>query len=292
MIRYMIRSIAGAAVALAALGALGVPAGAQGAAQSGSERPTLKSEAIVKGDIVRIGDLIENAGIVASVPIFRAPDLGYTGTISADAVLEAVRSHALIGVATDGVRDIVVTRASRTIPAKDVEDAIARALSARFDLGPTKDIAVTFARDMRAMYVEPSSQGTPRVTQVEYDTRSGRFEATLEIAAGTGKRSVMHLAGRAAATVEVATVTRTIEHGGILKESDVQMERRPRSDVGRDIVTGRQQAVGLAARGVLQSGRPIRVAELIKPTSRSAQRDSDAHLRGAGHRAHDTRQGR
>lgn len=265
MIRYMIRSIPVAAVALAALCAFGVPAGAQGAAQSGSERPTLKSEAIVKGDIVRIGDLIENAGIVASVPIFRAPDLGYTGTISADAVLEAVRSHALIGVATDGVRDIVVTRASRTIPAKDVEDAIARALSARFDLGPTKDIAITFARDMRAMYVEPSSQGTLRVTQVEYDTRSGRFETTLEIAAGTGKRSVMHLAGRAVATVEVATVTRTIENGGILKESDVQMERRPRSDVGRDIVTGRQQAVGLAARGVLQSGRPIRIGELIKP---------------------------
>ena len=124
MILHMIRSIPAAAVALAALGALGVPAGAQVAGQSGSERPTLKSEAIVKGDIVRIGDLIENAGIVASVPIFRAPDLGYTGTISADAVLEAVRSHALIGVATDGVRDIVVTRASRTIPAKDVEDAI------------------------------------------------------------------------------------------------------------------------------------------------------------------------
>jgi flagella basal body P-ring formation protein FlgA len=75
----------------------------------------------------------------------------------------------------------------------------------------------------------------------------------------------MHLAGRAVATVEVATVTRTIENGGILKESDVQMERRPRSDVGRDIVTGRQQAVGLAVRGVLQSGRPIRVGELIKP---------------------------
>jgi hypothetical protein len=28
---------------------------------------------------VRIGDLIENAGIVTSVPIFRSPDLAYTG---------------------------------------------------------------------------------------------------------------------------------------------------------------------------------------------------------------------
>ena len=104
----------------------------------------LKPEAIVTGDIVRIGDLIENAGIVASVPIFRAPDLGYTGTISADAVLEAVRSHALIGVDTEGIRDIVVRRASRTIPAKDVEDVVAQALSASFDLGPSNDIVVNF----------------------------------------------------------------------------------------------------------------------------------------------------
>ena len=121
-----------------------------------------------------------------------------------------------------------------------------RALSARFDLGPTEGHRHELStRDMRAMYVEPSSQGDVTGHAAwNIDTRSGRFEATLEIAAGTGKRSVMHLAGRAVATVEVATVTRTIENGGILKESDVQIERRPRSDVGRDIVTGRQQAVG------------------------------------------------
>jgi flagella basal body P-ring formation protein FlgA len=43
------------------------------------------------------------------------------------------------------------------------------------------------------------------------------------------------------------------------------MERRPRAEVGRDIVTGRQQVVGLAARGTMQPGRPIRVADLMKP---------------------------
>src|SRR5690349_8469095 len=125
----MIRSIL---AVVAALAALGISARAEVIDQLSSERPALKSEAIVKGDIVRIGDLIENAGIVASVPIFRAPDLGYTGTISADAVLEAVRAHALVGVATGGVRDIVVRRATRTIPIKEVEDAVAGTLSAKF----------------------------------------------------------------------------------------------------------------------------------------------------------------
>ena len=151
----MIRSIL---VAFAALVAINTAGMAQVATLPEPQRPSLKSEAIINGDIVRIGDLIENAGIVATVPIFRAPDLGYTGTVSADAVLEAVRKHALIGVNVGDVREVTVTRASRTIPADEIEDVIAKSLSARHDLGSSKDIVVTFAREMRAIYVEPSAQ--------------------------------------------------------------------------------------------------------------------------------------
>jgi flagellar basal body P-ring formation protein FlgA len=225
----MIRLILAAFVTLALAG---ISAQAEMTGQSNRGRPALKPEAIVTGDIVRIGDLIDNAGIVASVPIFRAPDLGHTGTISADAVLEAVRNHALIGIDTAGIRHVVVTRATRTIPAA-VEDLIARFLSARFDLGPSKDIVVSFAREVHAIYAEPSSQGAPRVAQVDFDARSGRFDATLEIPAASGKRTMMRLLGRAAATVEVPTVTRTIERGGLIKESDVQMERRPRKSAAK-----------------------------------------------------------
>ena len=61
----MIRSILVAFVTIAALGVTAKSRRVQ--LRSGR---ALKSEAIVSGDIVRIGDLIENAGIVASVPIF------------------------------------------------------------------------------------------------------------------------------------------------------------------------------------------------------------------------------
>lgn len=258
----MIRPFIVACVALAASGA---PAAAQIAGPPAPERPTLKSEATINGDIVRIGDLVDHAGIVARVPIFRAPDLGFTGSVSADAVLEAVRKHALVGVDTAGVQDVVVTRASRAIAAKDIEDVVARSLSAQFDLGPSKDIVVRFARDLHAIYVDPSTKGDPRVSHINFDVRSGRFEATLEIPGSTGSRGAMQISGRATAMVEVATVTRSIERGGILKDTDIVMEQRPRSEVGRGIVTMREQAIGLAARSSLQPGRLLRAAELMKP---------------------------
>ena len=114
-------------------------------------------------------------------------------------------------------------------------------------------------------YVEPSAKGEPRVANIDYDLRSGRFEATIEIPAGPGKRTAIQLSGRATATVEVATAARTIERGVVLKDADLIMERRARSEVGRDVITSPAQAVGLAPRGGLQAGRPIRTVELMKP---------------------------
>ena len=227
--------------------------------------PRLKSEAVIHGDIVRIGDLIENSGVVAAVPIFRAPDLGYTGTVSIDAVLNAVRDHALIGIDTAGLNKVVVTRATRTVPATDIENLIARTLSARFDLGDSKDIIVNLGHDMRTIYVDPLAVGEPRVTHIDYDTRSTRFDATVEIPAGPAKRNVLRFAGRASPTVEIVTIGRTIERGNIIKDADIVVERRPRAEVGRDAITRRADVIGMAARGTMQGGRPLRAADLMKP---------------------------
>jgi flagella basal body P-ring formation protein FlgA len=230
-----------------------------------TNQPRLKSEATIHGDIVRIGDLIENSGVVANVAIFRAPDLGYSGTVSVDAIVNAIRDHALIGIDTAGLSNVVVTRATRTIPAADIENLIARTLSARFDLGDSKDITVNLGHDMRSIYVDPLAVGEPRVTHIDYDTRNTRFDATIEIPAGSAKRSVLRVTGRAFSTVEVVTIGRTIERGNIIRDADLIVERRPRSEVGRDVITRRADVIGLAARGTMQGGRPLRAVDLMKP---------------------------
>ncbi len=229
------------------------------------QRPVLKAEAVITGDIVRIGDLVEHAGIIANVAIFRAPDLGSTGTVPADAVIEAVRAHALVGLDTGGLSEVVVIRASRSIPAKDVEDSVASALSRQFNLGEPKNIAVIFERELRTIQVDPNAKGEPRVARVNYDTRTGRFDATLEIPTGAVNRGMLRLSGRAVATIDVVTVLRPIERGALIKDGDVSVERRPRADAARDLIIEREQAVGFAARNALQPGRPLRAADVMKP---------------------------
>ena len=100
---------------------------------------------------------------------------------------------------------MVVTRASRTIPAKDIEERVAQALSAQYALGPAKDIVVNFDRELRAIQVEPTAKGEPRVAYLNYDARSGRFDVTLDMPTGAATRGTLRLSGRAAATAEVVT---------------------------------------------------------------------------------------
>ena len=75
------------------------------------------------GEIVRIGDLVENAGAAANVAIFRAPDLGQTGRVAVERVIEAVLPHEIVDLETRGLTEVVVTRASTHGHAEGHRDA-------------------------------------------------------------------------------------------------------------------------------------------------------------------------
>ncbi len=257
----MIRTLATTCIALLLLGASSL---AQGVAPPASLHPKLKAAATVTGGLVRIGDLVENAGAAADVPIFRSPDLGTTGTVSADAVVEAVRAHALHGLDTAGLTEVSVTRAARTFKPEEIETAITRALAAKFTLGAAKDITLSLDSELHRLNMEPGAKGEPRVEHLTFDGRSGRFHARLTLPNGP-TRFTLRVAGRATATLEVATVAVPIARGTTLRDADILMVRRPRGELGRDFIADRDKAIGLAARTTLEPGRPLRAAELMKP---------------------------
>ncbi len=254
MIRITTRT---AALAIAGLTLLA------GTAWAEPERPTLRAEALVTGSLVRIGDLIDNAGIVANVPIFRAPALGQTGTVSAAQVLEAVRAHALVGIDPGPVSEITVTRASRVIAAHDIEMLLASTLAKNYSLGDAADISITFDRTLRAVQVEPSVTAAPRIEQLRYDPRGGRFEATLEVPDAPYAR--IRLVGTAVATAEVVELLRPLARGEVIKIADLALKRVPRLQITSDTLTDPDQAIGLAARGAIDADRPVRRSDLTKP---------------------------
>lgn len=227
--------------------------------------PVLRASIDVASDVVRIGDVVDNAGPAAQIAIYRAPDLGTTGSIATAQVLSALRAHQVIGVDTKNLKAISVTRLARMLEPKDIELQVARALERRSGLGDAANLSLTFDRDVQTVMLDVSSSGALQPVSARYDARSGRFDVSFEIANDAGSAPAkLRFTGSAVETVEAAVLARGIERNEVIKSSDVVIERRPKAEVGSD-VAGRDGAVGMQARRQLRAGQALRVADLAKP---------------------------
>jgi flagella basal body P-ring formation protein FlgA len=243
-----------------------VLAGTAQSAERAADGPALKSAATVAGEIVRIGDLVENAGAVAEVPIFRAPDVGLTGSVPVAQVIDALRGHHLIGLDTRGLSEVAVTRAARAITTKDIEASVLRILAGRYGLPEPDNLAVVFDNDVRSIEVEATATKELTVARLSYDPRTTRFDITFELpGSAVARRLPLHFTGALSETFETAVPTHDIAQGQVLKASDLALERRPKGQMTSTTVTSIEQAQGLLAKHAMRAGQIIRTADVAKP---------------------------
>ncbi|HKS18961.1 MAG TPA: flagellar basal body P-ring formation chaperone FlgA [Bradyrhizobium sp.] len=238
--------------------------------------PVLRAEVTVASDLVRIGDVIDNAGTAAQIAIYRAPDLGTTGTLPVAQLLASLSAHQVIGVDTKGLKHISVTRLARTLDSKEIELAIGRALERKNGLGEAQNLSLTFDRDPGDIRLDASNSGGLQPSAIRYEPRNNRFDVTFEISNEAGQAPAkLRFTGTAIETVEAAVLARGVERNEILKSSDVVIERRPKAEAGPDVAS-RDRAVGMQARKQLRAGQALRVADLAKPDL--VQRDQSVTL--------------
>lgn len=228
--------------------------------------PTLKDTAAVEGDFVRLGDLIENIGTNAKTPVFRAPELGQSGTIQVYRVIEAARANGVSVFDTRGVSEVIITRAARTIPVAEIERAVAETAAKQIGIDDAGNVSVYFDSGMRPLVVEPNTATALRIVQFNYDPRSQRFDASIDMpgSAAARKRAV-RISGYLYESIEVPTLARAFIRGEIIRDGDIEMQRRPKAELTADIIRNSAAVIGHAARRDLRAGFPLRVSEMMKP---------------------------
>jgi flagella basal body P-ring formation protein FlgA len=238
--------------------------------------PTLHPQVLVSGDVVRIGDLVDNAGPFGEIAVFRSPDLGTTGSVPAKQVVEALRAHKVIGVDTRDIRDVVVTRAARTFTAKDIEGSIAGAISGKGGLGDAGDLVVTLDRDNGPLQLDAAYKGDLTPIAARFDNRNGRFDVTFEIRNEvTSAPTRLRFTGTAYETVIVVVPTRAVDRGDVLKAADLATERRSKAEAGNDLAS-RDHALGMQMRKRVAAGQPVRNTDFGKPDL--VQRDQNVSI--------------
>jgi flagella basal body P-ring formation protein FlgA len=227
--------------------------------------PRLKELVTVTSELVRIGDLVENAGAVAQTPVFRAPDLGQTGTVSVARIAEVLRPRLPVDIDTSGLTEVVVTRLSRAITDTEITERIARAYAGQFGLGEASKLSVILDRHVGVMHVETSAVADLAVVRMRIDQHSGRFDIVFQLpGSAAAQRMPLRFTGTLTENIETATLAHSIQSGETIKASDVVMERRRKSEVHGEPLNA-DQVIGFAAKRSLRGGDVVRPADLMKP---------------------------
>jgi flagella basal body P-ring formation protein FlgA len=226
---------------------------------------TLRTDIVVKNDIVTFGDLVEGlTGPAAAAAAFRAPDLGQIGTIQAPRIVDAART-AGIAVEPGLSTQVVVTRAARRLAKADIEQALRKALAARYGL---TEIDVQLSGDPASLsaWVEPDSTGDLDAADLVFDPKSQRVQATLTL---PGSRALtlkpLRASGQVVDSVEVPVLARSISRGETIRSGDVVLERRPRASIaGAGTIVDPGLVDGRVARSALRAGAVLRDADTAK----------------------------
>ena len=270
MMRKLIRAlIHAAAFALAAAAPVGAQESAQATAQAAASvpasLPTLKRTVTVSDELVRIGDMIDNAGDAADTPIFRSPDAGTTGSVTLQQVLDAVRPY-LHRIDTQNLAEVAVTRTGRLIDVAEIEAHIARTFAGRYGFGQPKDLRVTLDGMVQPITVDSSATTDLTLIGAALDPHSGRFDISFDVPGNPAMRRVpLRLTGTVVETTATAVLTQALARGEIVKAADVAIERRPKSEVTGEPITTVSETIGLAVRQAMRDGQVLQRTQLMKP---------------------------
>jgi flagella basal body P-ring formation protein FlgA len=232
-------------------------------AQEAAPSPTLRSEAVVDGDIVILGDLVRDCGGACAYPAFRAPAPGDTGVIQALRVLTAARDAGLRDVETGGVTQIVIARSGRAATREEIDGALALALAPRV-AADAADLVITLDQPGVRLSLSPRAGEAPAVADLVIDPRARRFSASLAPGDSHSAQPV-RVSGAYTETLLAPVLTRSVQRGDTVRIEDIALERRERATFGEDNPAAPQVIAGRVARASMRAGAILRERDLVKP---------------------------
>lgn len=231
---------------------------------SGSLASTLRSEVRVIGPLVTIGDFYPDAGIHAAVPLFRSPDLGTRGSVSAQTVAERARAAGFSAAGTDGLRTVLVERLAMSVGLDQIREAVRATLLARHPGLEPEALEIELTGLRAPVLVDAGTAEPVTVVDIDWTRATGQLRVVASLAAAEGPRSVT-LTGSALETIEVYTTAQPIERGTVVSEDHLVVQRVPRQRLAARQVTDGREIIGLAARRSIQAGRPLFRSDFEEP---------------------------
>ncbi len=231
------------------------------AGSSASAAPVLRAEVSVNHPVVTVGDMFEDAGLMAERALFRAPAPGTTGIVSLDAIRAAALRAGLTDYTQDGLLNVRVERRATVVDAATFTTLISGDLAARGLLPAGAELHTRF--DNPALSYNAEAVDTPvTLGSLRYQPGAAGFTARFQIA---GIELPVDVTGSLDLLVEVPHLAASLKAGAVLGPQDIEMKRVPLDFADQSGVEGLDDLVGKQLRRNSRAGVMLKAADVTEP---------------------------
>jgi flagella basal body P-ring formation protein FlgA len=223
--------------------------------------PALRSEVTVRSEIVTVGDMFDDAGLLAEEGLFRAPEPGTTGTVTIDAVRQAASLVGLTEFEAEGIERVRVARPAAVVDTEFLTHLITMDLAQRGILAPDMIADATFDRPELVINAE-AVVDPARLINLRYMPQSGEFSARFLIA---GKDEPIDVTGTIDLMVEAPHLVDTRPAGTVLTQNDIEMRLVPLTTAETSGSARVEDLVGKALARQSRAGMMLKVNDVRAP---------------------------
>ncbi len=247
------------------IAALSLPMAAWGAGdgkETTDRQVTLREHVVVDANVVRLGDIFENAGKKAEAAVAYAPEPGRQAILDARWLYRVAKAN---GLDWQPLGNKVYTMIERESVVVSFEDIKAHLLYALADQGAGPDADIELATRMQQIYLPTNSAPDIRVEDMNYQARTGRFSAVVALSAANQMTQRHRLTGRVYRTIEVPVMERRVIKDDTISKDDIRWVRMNADRVQRDVVVNADDLIGMTPIRGLRVGMPVRAGDVRRP---------------------------
>lgn len=227
-------------------------------------QPILRGDISVNSALVTLGDIFENAGLLAETAIFRAPAPGTAGVVTLEQIQAAVSNVGIPSFEAAGLDRIRVTRPGVGVTLDTLSGLIENDLLNRGILNDAMNMQIALDAPLPNITAAASTEPVSLVI-LRYMPGSSTFSARFQVA---GVETPLDVSGQIQLMIEAPHLSRTLPAGAIIGSNDVEMRLVPLNYaenagvVSVDDIVGKQLQRQTRA-GVLLKAGDISAPELI-----------------------------
>jgi flagella basal body P-ring formation protein FlgA len=222
----------------------------------------LRPATTVDVDVVRLGDLFADAGKNQNSIVAAAPPPGAKAVFNAARLQSIARRAGLSWRPQSRHQNTIVTRAGRLISSGDIRKLIMAALIKR---GMPADRQIAMSKNNLTLHVAAGDTRDIRVAQTRYNPQGRQFSAIVEVPDDRSSHKRVQVTGSVYEVINVPVLARSIRRGETILARDLEFVEKRRKSIGRNTIIEVDQIVGKTPRRYLQTGKPMRMADLRMP---------------------------